>query len=320
MKPAAKPKRATFAPVPAGRLVLDLPATKHPVALLLRTLPLARRARVVDVGANPMAEAAPYATLLRLGACDVVGFEPQPVAFQELQKIKSPRETYLPFAVGDGSRKELNIYSDHGFASVFEPYLPGTRLIPLRGWHKIVDKIGFDTVRLDDAAEVGQFDLLKIDIQGGECDVFRGARKALAAATVVIVELRYFRLYEQEPMMGGVDCELRAQGFELHKFRFNKSRALVNSQTHRLRHAKVRDQLIDGDAVYVRDITRPERLSDAQLTHLAILASAVFDSHSLVLFCLDELVRRGTADSSLPARYVDALPAEFRLDDVKAGE
>ena len=301
--------------VPArNRLTLDLPPTDAPVAVLLRALPLDRRTRIVDVGANPMAEEAPYAPLLRLVACDVVGFEPQPAAFRELQKIKSARETYFPFAVGDGSRQELRVYRDHGFASVLDPYLPGTRVLPLRGWHHLVERIAFETVALDALPEVGAFDMLKIDIQGGECDVFRGARQSLAGATVVIVELRYFRLYEGEPMVGGVDAELRGQGFELHKFRFNKSRALANSQSHRLRHAHFRDQLVDGDAVYVRDITRPERMSDEQLAHLAILASAVIGSHSLTLFCLDELVRRGAAAADLPARYVDRLPPAMRLD------
>lgn len=289
-------------------------AEAGPLAVLLAGLRLERRTRVVDVGANPMAEEAPYAGLLRAGACDVVGFEPQPVAFAELAKVKSERETYFPFAVGDGSRQELRLYRDHGFASVLDPYLPGTKVMPLRGWHHLTGKIAFDTVALDASAEVGPFDLLKIDIQGGECDVFRGAREALNGAVAVIVELRYFRLYEGEPMMGGVDCELRGQGFELHRFRFNKSRALVNSQSHRLRHAHVRDQLVDGDAIYVRDITRKDLMSAGQLAQLAVLASAVFSSHSLVLHCLDELVARGAAAADLPARYVDALPAEMRLD------
>lgn len=290
-----------------------------PLAVLLGGLALDRRTRVVDVGANPMAEEAPYAGLLRADACDVVGFEPQPAAFAELARIRSERETYFPFAVGDGSRQELRVYRDHGFASVLDPYLPGTKVMPLRGWHRLVERIPFDTVALDASPEVGPFDLLKIDIQGGECEVFRGARQALKGAVAVIVELRYFRLYEGEPMMGGVDCDLRGQGFELHRFRFNKSRALANSQSNRLRHNHVRDQLVDGDAIYVRDITRKEVMSDGQLAHLAVLASAVFASHSLALHCLDELVARGAAAAGLPARYADALPAAMRLDGADAG-
>ena len=168
-------------------------------------------------------------------------------------------------------------------------------------------------------ADIVPFDLLKIDVQGGECDILRHGRDALKTATVVIVELRYFRLYENEPMMGGVDSELRAQGFELHKILLNRNRALRNSQQHRLRHRYVRDQLIDGDAVYLRDISRPEDYSDEQLVHLAILASSVFESHSLVLFCLDELARRKVVDATLPSDYVDVLPVEMRLDGDAAG-
>lgn len=282
------------------------------VRLLLDALPLPRRTRVVDVGANPFEDEAPYARLLAMGGCDVVGFEPQPAAFAALKARTSDRETYFPFAVGDGSDRDLRLYRGHGFASVFDPYLPGTRLMPLRGWHEIARKIPFTTVTLDAAPDVGPFDLLKIDIQGGELDVFRGGRTALKEAVAVITEVRFFRLYEGEPMLGAVDQELRAQGFELHKFQHTKGRALHNSQIDRLRHHRLRDQLLDGDAIYVRDITRPERMSDAQVAHLALLAASVIGSPTLALVCLDELVGRGSVEGSLPARYADSLPLDVR--------
>ena len=44
----------------------------------------------------------------------------------------------------------------------------------------------------------------------------------------------------------------------------------------------------------------------------SILWAAVFASQSLVLCCLDELVRRGSVPADLPAGYVDTLPAAFR--------
>lgn len=286
--------------------------------LLLTKLGLARRLRIVDVGANPRGEQAPYAGLLALGACDVVGFEPNPEAFAKLETARSDpgavHTTYLPFAVGDGSEKVFRIFKDDSMGSVHDPYLPGTKLIPFRNWHQIVDRVPMQTVALDTSPDIEPFDLLKIDIQGGEVDVFRGGRTILAGAVAVIVELRYFRLYENEPMLGGVDIELRAQGFELHKFRFNKARGLANSQSHRLKRRKTADQLIDGDAIYVRDITRPERMTNDQLARLAILSSAVFDSHTLCLVCLDELVRRDRIDPATPALYVDALPSDLRLD------
>ena len=92
----------------------------------------------------------------------------------------------------------------------------------------------------------------------------------------------------------------------------NKSKALPNSQSARLNRKKVADQLVDGAGVYVRNIAEPERLSDDQLKHLAILAASVFSSHSLALSSLDRLVERGVVAADLPARYVDTLPDTLR--------
>jgi hypothetical protein len=104
----------------------------------------------------------------------------------------------------------------------------------------------------------------------------------------------------------------------LHKFMFNKSRPMPSSQIGRLRRKLVLDQLVDGDAVYLRHPGRIEDWTDAQLCHGALLASGVFASHSFVLYCLDELVRRNAVDGATPARYVDALPAELREDGAAA--
>ena len=135
----------------------------------------------------------------------------------------------------------------------------------------------------------------------------------LRDAICVIVELRYLRLYRGEPMLGGVDSALLRQGFGLHKFLFNKSRMMLHSQSHRVKRRHMADQLIDGDAVYLRGVSEPAKLTVDQIKHMAILAAGVFHSHSLVLYLLDELVRRG-APVDLPAAYVDALPADLRKD------
>ncbi len=285
--------------------------TGSAVALLLAELPASRKTCIVDVGANPINEA-PYSDLLRSGGCTVVGFEPQQDAFDALMKTKTDAETYYPFAVGDGARAKLKVFKSSGMTSVFEPYVEGLALLGQPGLAKVRNRIVFDTVALDTVTDLPAFDLLKIDIQGGEALVFQGAEKVMADCMVVIVELRYLRLYLEEPMMGGVDNELRRQGFTLHRFMFNKSVALPNSQSGRLKTKLVADQLVDGDGVYIRNIAEPEKLSDQQFIHLAILAASVFYSHSLVLFCLDELVRRGVAKPELPADYVTLLPEKLR--------
>jgi len=186
------------------------------------------------------------------------------------------------------------------------------RAIGHPGWAKVTGKIGLDTVALDQAIDLLPFDLMKIDIQGGENLVFAGAERVLGTAVAVIVELRYLRMYEGEPMLGGVDSELRRQGFYLHKFMFNKSKMLVHSQADRVKTKRMQDQLLDGDGIYLRNIAEPDKLSNDQLKHLALLAAAVFDSHSLALYCVDALAARGAVAADLASRYVDTLPAELR--------
>lgn len=282
-----------------------------PVQVLLGAFNLARKTRIVDVGANPLDDP-PYGPLLRAGGCSVTGFEPQKEAYDSLLKTKGPDETYLPYAVGDGSTKTLHINRSSGMTSVFLPNQPALKAISLARWGKLVGTEEMQTVAIDADDDFGPFDLMKIDIQGGEVDVFRGAETALKTATAVIVELRYFPLYEGEPMLGGVDTELRRQGFSFHKFLHTSSRTLPNSQRDRLRVLRMRDQAIDGDVVYLRNLAQLPGCDDAQLKHLSITASAVFASHALALHVLDLLVARGAAEAGLPAAYVDALPASLR--------
>jgi len=176
----------------------------------------------------------------------------------------------------------------------------------------LIEATELKTRRLDDIDEVGVFDLLKIDIQGAEVKVFAGGRNCLKSAIAVVVEVRFYQLYEDEPMVGGVDESLRALGFQFHKFIDPKSKVIPNSQIDRLKRSRHRNQIIDADAVYLREPGELASYSDEQLKHLSILAAAVFESDDLALYCLDALVSRGVIDAELPARYVDALPKSMK--------
>lgn len=278
--------------------------------VLLDGFALSRKPRIADVGANPI-NVPPYADLLAAGGCHVIGFEPQPSAFADLTPTDD--ETYLPIAVGDGSTIELKIYRDSGFTSAFEPNLDGLlRYLQKRRWGKVIDRLQMSTVALDEAEGLGVVDLLKIDIQGGELAVFANARRVLKDAVVVITEARYYPIYRDEPMLHGIEAELASQGFVLHKFMFNKSIQIPNSQSARLNDRQMRDQLIDGDAVFIRDPAGIDEWSDHQVAMLAVFSASVFASHSLCLFCIDTLTARGRVPADLAARYVDALPEMLR--------
>lgn len=285
-------------------------------AWLCNTLKAEKLTHIVDVGANPV-EPAPYQDLLNAGGCQLTGFEPQDEAFAKLQNIKGPLETYHKFAVGAGNVKSLNIMGHDSMTSFFKGDAKSTRFLQrFVGALKTVKTIRFQTMALDKCEAVPPFDLLKIDIQGGEIEVFNGAAHKLKSAIAVIPEVRFYQLYLGEPMMSGVDADLRARGFALHKFMFCKGLALPNSQYNRLKPKRHSNQLIDGDAVYIRDLKTPETYSDDDLKHLAILADAVWFSFDLVIRVLDMLVSRGALDPQAPSKYVDHLPQDLRQDSV----
>ncbi len=266
-----------------------------------------RQTHVVDVGANPIDGDPPYRDMLQAGLCRVTGFEPQPDALDRLQRLKGPHETYLPDAIGDGGSHTLHVAASSGMTSLFRPDV--NRLGLFNGfaeWGQVSEEIPIDTHRLDDIEAVGAVDLLKIDIQGGELMAFQGAQGKLAEAVAVHTEVSFVPLYENQPVFGDVDLELRRQGFIPHAFAAVKRWAIApvifGGDFRRAKH-----QLLEADVVYVRDFGLPEAMTDEQLKQLALVAHHVYDSTDLAYSCLSTLSTRKVVAPDAPGRYLAAL-------------
>jgi len=140
---------------------------------LLSLLQPAHLTHVVDVGANPIDGAPPYKSMLSQGLCTVTGFEPQEAAWHELIQRKGPLETYLPQALGAGGLATLNVCQYSGWTSLLRPNSAALNVFPqFQPNAKVIEQIQVHTHKLDDISEVRPFDLLKIDVQGAEMDVF----------------------------------------------------------------------------------------------------------------------------------------------------
>lgn len=112
---------ARLAPLlPAAR---QAPVTEpsRAAAQLADVLRPQRPTAVVDIGANPIDGDPPYGPMLRDGLCTVVGFEPQPDALDELRRRGGPAETYLPWAVGDGTVRPWHDCAVGGMSSALRP-------------------------------------------------------------------------------------------------------------------------------------------------------------------------------------------------------
>ncbi|ASM74409.1 MULTISPECIES: FkbM family methyltransferase [Roseobacteraceae] len=265
----------------------------------------ARLTEVVDIGANPIDGSPPYKPMLDAGLCRVTGFEPQEQALARLQREKSDNERYLPYAIGDGNTHTLKICRASGMTSLFEPDPATLSLFEvLAPFGEVVERVKMPTRKLDDVAEIGALDFLKIDIQGGELAVFQSGKSKLAQSVVIQVEVSFVTLYKDQPGMGEIDVELRKQGFMPHCFAAIKKWPIapcVVDNTPR----KALNQLLEADIVYVRNFSQPNQFDDEQLKHLALIAHHCYSSFDLALRCVMLLEQRGVLPTGAQQLYME---------------
>ncbi|MBO1753574.1 FkbM family methyltransferase [Allobranchiibius sp. CTAmp26] len=268
-----------------------------------------RPVEIVDVGANPIDGEPPYTPLLEQGFARVTGFEPQESAYAELAARGEGPHRYLPYAVGDGGEHVLRLCTESGFASMLEPDRGQLELLTdFPRMAAVTARVPMATRRLDDIVEIEHLDYLKIDIQGGELDVFRHGRRLLASAVAVQTEVGFTRLYEDQPTFADLDLELRAQGFVPHCFVTTKTWPLAPVQWADPLQERAR-QLVEADVLYVRDLARVDELSEDQLHHLGLVCDLAYGSYGVTLLCVGELVRRGVLAPDSMQRYREHVTA-----------
>lgn len=247
---------------------------------------------IVDIGANPIDGAPPYQSLLDAGLCRITGFEPDPAAFAALAGRTSTHETYLPYAIGDGSAKTLNLCRYSGWTSTLRPSAAALKVFPVFANNaEVIGVEQLSTRRLDDIREIPRVDFLQIDIQGGELDVFRHATRKLADAAVIQTEVSLVGLYENQPSFGDIDVELRRQGFVPHCFAAVKQ-CMIAPLTLDNNPWRALNQPIEADVVYVKDFRYPELLSDNQLRQTALIVDGCYNSFDLAMRCIQSLQAR----------------------------
>jgi FkbM family methyltransferase len=174
---------------------------------------------VVDAGAH----LGQFGRLVR--ACgyegEIVSFEPVLAVFAALTKTccsGDPRWQAHRIALGshDGSGV-VNVARSTDFSSVLEPN--GYSLAEFRGFTAVENRERVAMRRLDAVAAeyvpgaAGRI-FLKVDTQGSELEVLRGAEETLRRVAAVQVELSMKPLYKGMPRYHEVAAHLDARGFE----------------------------------------------------------------------------------------------------------
>lgn len=274
----------------------------------------ARRLRVADIGANPI-NVPDYTALLNAGGCEVWGFEPDQAAFDALRSAALPGTHFVQRGVGKAGRAKFYPHKLSGLGSIFEVDKPSVDFLGRPGWHANQGEgTTIDLVALDDIeeAELPAPDLLKMDVQGAELSILQNGRKKLIEAICIIPEARFFRIYKDEPMWSEIDIELRGQGFVFHKMMPGNALPIGNSMRAKMTSKHFRNQMVDGDLVYIRDPATMSDWSDEQIKQLAIAAAGVFNSLDLVIYCMDQLAARGVIATGAPKAFFKTLPKWIR--------
>jgi FkbM family methyltransferase len=143
----------------------------------------------------------------------IVSFEPLAESFAELQRSASWEVQRVALADRSG-RVPLHVAANRQSSS----------LLPMARRHEeaapdapVVGEEDVEAARLDDLDVVrpGERAYLKLDVQGAELEVLRGAARTLDAVRVLEAELSTVELYEGQALLGEVVEHLRAAGFDL---------------------------------------------------------------------------------------------------------
>lgn len=257
---------------------------------------------ILDVGAMSLGGESPYQLLVERKKARVIGFEPGIEECNKLNKEMGPPHKFYPYFIGDG---QPATYYETNFGMTGSLYPPNTRLLEkfqnLAELTTLLKTHEVETKRLDDIEGLGCVDFIKIDVQGSELNVFKGASKALESALVIQTEVEFVELYQGQPLFCDVDKYLRSKGFQFHTFLGFGKRCF--------KPLVVNDDINDGlkqylwsDAVYVKDWMRLETLSSAELKKYAVLLHDIFKSADLCYLVLSRIDSNEGTD--LASRYL----------------
>jgi FkbM family methyltransferase len=222
--------------------------------------------RLIDVGARGGIDKrwAPYYDKM-----DVMAFEPDPEECASLNSRSFPYAVrYLPFALGamDGQQAKLRICKQPGCSSLLEPNIELCKQFPY-GWAmEVVDELPITLNRMDSVCKDFSPDVIKIDTQGTELDVLRGAGTLLNNVLAIELEVEFVPQYRNQSLFADVDAFMRQQGFMLRGIR------RTNWRTQAEHVHPFGGQIIHGDVLYIR----PERMN-CDKGHLILAAYRQYD-------------------------------------------
>lgn len=183
-----------------GYDIVPLTSMHHVLMRRMKIIEFHKINTVLDIGAN----SGQYAQELREMCFKerIISFEPIRSAFNKLEEVSKSDKKWqvFNFALGDKNEdKKINIASNDAESSSFLDMLP--KHLQAASQSKYIDDAIIPVKTIDsiwDNLEISKNDIyMKIDVQGFECQVLKGALKSLPYIPIVQMEMSIIPLYEK---------------------------------------------------------------------------------------------------------------------------
>jgi FkbM family methyltransferase len=225
----------------------------------------------------------------------VIGFEPDAEEAIRLGKKFEGRRKYFPYGLWESSTEiELSYAKLAGNSSIHPPNLETLKsLFPPINWETRIPKeiLKLPVKSLDDVCREESFDLdlLKVDTQGSEMEILKGAKAVLDFTSFVLLETWTFEVHKGQALSGEIMEWMHKQGFTL--VRINKGAEWYRKTGLELTR-KGLPSLIGLDLLFVRN--NFEQFSTSKTIRAAALAE-LYGFPDLALQILDS--KRNDANS-----------------------
>lgn len=173
--------------------------------------------------------------------CKAFGFEPNPIAYQELEfqknkKTASPFLSVTHFEQALGETEGLTQFllaGNPSYNSFLEPDLENysRHMGQMKGYSnwennlKTISKINVQVTTLDNLAiaeRLPYLDMIKLDTQGSELTILKGAKNLFDnhCIGIIFTEVAFVKVYKNQCLFSDIDMFLRANHFSFVDCRF----------------------------------------------------------------------------------------------------
>lgn len=264
---------------------------------------------IANIGCRPIGGGPePFESILEyFSGSQIIGFETDKELCEKLNKESSNSYKFFYQALGEKNEKRK-------FYNTIDPmcsslYQPNDKLLEKYQnleMAKLKNISEVHTVSLDNFClynVIEKIDLIKIDIQGGELDVFKGAEKILKDTLFIVSEAQLFPFYINQPLFGDIHNFLIKKDFMFNKFLGFGGRAIkpiiINNNVN-----SGHTQYMWTDALFVRDLETIKKLDDQKILKLSVF-SFIYGNPDMTFSFLSEYDLRNK--TNLRIHYLNSV-------------